>query len=400
MIAVCAQQRGYGDWLEGWDGYPTMKERRVMLLTNACRIAPREYRDRYLVPYNAQAADILTAQQYPAVAAVYWDLDLNRAARAHAQDMAQNMGLSHSSSDGTSAGERIGSFYDKDGWWGENIAAGRDDAFGTMRQWLLDITDYTNQTPAPDNSAYDGHRSNIMHAHAEEIGIGYAYGPQQYRHFWTMDLGAGTPAYDNPITAGCHFLSENGDSVVFMAVYTGSGTSEPLSAVVYVDEMAHAMSVHMGDARNGVYRASMETGDDCSAYWFAFRHESDTLYRFPVSGKLKTAGAGACSEEYASGATRKQPVRSFQYTNEGPFTVIDAGKRTIRFAYAGAAAMKGVFIMTDMQGHIVVQCEQGTMTRNGNHFVLHYDMPVTPGVYSARLTTGNGTVYAQRCVIR
>lgn len=280
LFAGTGAERGYGDWPKDYPGHPSMRERRVIVLTNACRIAPTEYRDIYLVPNNPQASNILLPQNYPATYALYWQVDLNRVAKVHAVDMANNHGLSHSSSDGTSAGDRIKSYYTKSGWWGENIATGGEDAFYTMQQWLLDIT---GGNVAPDNSGDDGHRSNIMSSDYKELGTGYAYGTQQWYHFWVQDFAAGDPEYDNPITGAAHFVMDD-NYTMFMANYSDPRNNKPQKCELVIDQDNYDLTVLLGNEEKGTYSIDLATADDCRYYYFKFTDSEGNTWRHPEGG--------------------------------------------------------------------------------------------------------------------
>jgi hypothetical protein len=210
--------------------------------------------------------------------------------------MAQNTGLSHNSSDGTSPGDRIRSYYDKASGWGENVASGNEDAASTIRQWLLDITDYGTQTPAPDNSGRDGHRKNIMNASYAEMGAGYAYGPKQYRHFWTLDCAGTETQYSTPITGGCHFLRN--DSILFMVGFMDTLSDGPDSSLVYIQGQRYEMHCKFGSRSNGVYALRLPAASMCRHYYFSFVTAHNVHTRYPAYGNLKTRGEGGCDSGY------------------------------------------------------------------------------------------------------
>lgn len=95
---------------------------------------------------------------------------LTMAARAHSADMASRRNMSHTSSDGSAASDRItGSGYD---WraYGENVAHGYTTPEDVVAGWM--------------NSP--GHRRNILDCSFKEIGVGVA----QPGNYWTQDFGA------------------------------------------------------------------------------------------------------------------------------------------------------------------------------------------------------------------
>lgn len=81
------------------------------------------------------------------------------AAAYHANDMSQNNFFDHTSSDGTSFGNRVYSFYGGNAI-AENISAGMGTALGVVMQLLVD-----------DRLASLGHRKNILGAKYVAIGV-------------------------------------------------------------------------------------------------------------------------------------------------------------------------------------------------------------------------------------
>ncbi|MFW5960249.1 MAG: CAP domain-containing protein [Chitinivibrionales bacterium] len=394
-------EQGYGDPLEDYPGYPSMKERRMILLTNICRISPQEYRDRYLVPENSQASGILLEENYPSVPPLYWQIDLNRAARAHSEDMAQNHGLSHSSSDGTPYNDRITSYYTKSPSIGENITTGNSDAFSTMRQWLLDIT--STGTPAPDSSAGDGHRRNIMSGNYEDIGIGYSYGPESYNHFWTMDLGGGETVYENPLTAGCHFITES-DSTQFMATYTDPGRDQPQTAKINIAGEDHEMGIDMGSPENGTYSVSLKTASSCREYYFAFTDSEGNNWRYPEQGSLITSGEGSCTDEYTvepSTVTSEKSsgAKGIEYTSS--IEIISGRNRGIGFTLNPGHNTEGRYILRIItpKGEMVKERELRSGNSSDNLFRINFKRPVNPGVYILSIKNSKGFHSSKRITI-
>lgn len=99
---------------------------------------------------------------------------LTRAAAGHARDMADKDYFSHSSLDGRTMADRVGTTgYD----WralGENIAAGYATVRQTIDGWM----------------ASEGHCANLMNADFTEFGLACARNDaSRYRSYWTLDLG-------------------------------------------------------------------------------------------------------------------------------------------------------------------------------------------------------------------
>ena len=111
----------------------------------------------------------------PAVAPVSWNAQLADAAARHSRDMASNGFLSHTGSDGSRAGARIGAAGFTGQWTGENIAAGYSSINAVIAGWL---------------SSTAGHCEGIMNPRATYIGASAYTNPgTQYRVYWTLVLG-------------------------------------------------------------------------------------------------------------------------------------------------------------------------------------------------------------------
>lgn len=106
---------------------------------------------------------------------VSWSGNLATAAYLHSRDMVRKNILSHTGSDGSSAGQRIS----RQGYpwrtYGENIAAGDPTVSSVIRGWLESKI----------------HCRNLMNPAFTEIGAGYAIGPfggNPAARYWTFDL--------------------------------------------------------------------------------------------------------------------------------------------------------------------------------------------------------------------
>jgi uncharacterized protein YkwD len=104
------------------------------------------------------------------------DPALTCAARVHSKDMADNNFFDHTNLQGQGPGYRIGQAGYNGSGWGENIAAGYGSPQETIAGWL-------------DS---DGHCANMLNPGFQDIGVGYAYGPNSsYGHYWTQAFGGG-----------------------------------------------------------------------------------------------------------------------------------------------------------------------------------------------------------------
>lgn len=308
FLAINAQQRGNGDCPAEYPSHPNWRERSVLVMTNLCRSDPTAFRDEYIGDY-----DILRPQNYPAVKPVYRDLDLNRVARTHSVDMAENCGMQHNSCDNTRWSDRIKEYYTDSYTLAENISTGETTPLGAVVQWVFD----GDSIPAADNSDYDGHRANIMSSSYQEMGVGYAYGSNEWYHFWTQDFGGGQSEFGyHPIVAGTHlFLSNN--KTDFIANYYDSTGSAPQTAQVIIEGESHVLTLLMGGVDNGAYAVSVAEADSCRNYYFQFVDANGTDWRYPAYGVLCTYREGGCDRNYTPPESLSQgiiqiggPVRS------------------------------------------------------------------------------------------
>jgi len=87
--------------------------------------------------------------------------ELGSAARAHAADLARTGRLSHTGSDGTGFGQRIGQHGYRACLAAENVARGQSDAAAAVRAWM-------NSPP---------HRENILRGGVTQVGAARGPGP-------------------------------------------------------------------------------------------------------------------------------------------------------------------------------------------------------------------------------
>jgi uncharacterized protein YkwD len=118
-------------------------------------------------------------KRFDAVPPLALSAALDRAALAHAQDMAERQVLSHAGRDGSTPGERA----TRSGYrWravGENIASGQATAEQVVADWL--------------KSAH--HCANLMDPDYSEMGAAFAIGSQgEARVYWSQMFAAPRPA--------------------------------------------------------------------------------------------------------------------------------------------------------------------------------------------------------------
>lgn len=104
---------------------------------------------------------------------------LNRAAQAHADDMAVKDYFDHISPNNSQPGERAANFGYKYRLVLENLAAGMRQPKAVVEGW---------------KASKDGHREAMLNPAPVDVGIGYRYHPTdkgraRYFHYWAMTMG-------------------------------------------------------------------------------------------------------------------------------------------------------------------------------------------------------------------
>ena len=276
-------------------GFPSWRERSLLALTNAVRMAPLDWRSRYGSDFSPSLAGSQALEAYPAVGPVRWNLGLNRSARAHSEDMARAPCWGHDSCDGTSWSARIRAYYTLPGGIGENIAAGYpapSDPRYAINMWLCDAS---GSACCADGASCDGHRRNIMSGSWRALGTGFAYlAGSPYQNYWTQDFGGASDLPEPPLVDGSHVFV--GAEVVFLANWADAAA--PRSMAVVVDGAPTALALDLGTATRGTWTARMARGSGCRSYHLAAVDAAGTPWRYPAVGEFRTFGEGACAEDW------------------------------------------------------------------------------------------------------
>lgn len=280
--------RGYGYGVET-EGYPNWNERAMTVLNNAVRMAPREYRDAYMLDNSPSASGILSESLFPAVQPLVYCEGLNRAARYHADDMQVNgCGLQHDSCDGTSAPTRVSSFLTPPcAFNGEAVLWGLTDPRRRINLWLCDRV---GGLCCADGDYCDGHRDLLMSAGHAALGAGDA------SDYAVLDYARGCDGYRPPLVDGSHIFF--GGETRFLASYFDSPGYPPQQVVLVLGGVEHAMSLDIGQAQAGTYSVALTTAGECRSYHFRATTSPGLIYRFPASGELRTYGEGSCTESW------------------------------------------------------------------------------------------------------
>lgn len=275
------------------DGYPSLFERRVIVYVNAVRMAPQQYRDRYMADFSPDPGGIL--QIASPVEPLYFERKLGQAARSHAEDMAINGCLQHDSCDGTAWSSRIWSFYPQAGSIGENVAMGYPTAKTVVDVWLCDET---GGQCAADGTLAAGHRTNMVNDNFRQIGTGYAVDASvAWRRYWVQDFASNAPTSRPPTVAGCHDFLESGRTS-FLLNYYDRSDQPPRVVEVVIDGLAHEMDLDLGTAAAGTYRLDVGRAGSCREYYFLATTAVGETWRYPGPGVFVTDGEGACAGDY------------------------------------------------------------------------------------------------------
>jgi hypothetical protein len=302
--------------------FPSWQERVVAQLTNRARVEPAA--ELAACP----AGQCLEAACYSPRAPLYWNYDLNQAARFHSLTMGKFPFFAHStpcvlfadintrfpgSSDGsfasscsssgtTTAGSRVNLFGAAYG--GENAAAGYSTPHSAFYAWLYEPAG----TSACGFTQQNGHRYNILTNGGPAAGVGHAQvGGSPYGTYWTQDFG-GSGANEK-IPSGSHWTATNhvrdpsgGDNnVEFWANWYDVAGGAPATATIVLDNVPIPMTRIRGTATNGAYRATVSgVSTSCHTYYFSFVDSSLNTVRYPTTGSL---GFGAGCPDFQSGET-------------------------------------------------------------------------------------------------
>jgi len=272
---------------------------------------------------DSSGSNIFQGSDFPATNAITWNLDLNRAARAHGTDRltcptTQNNtpgGSQHNDCNGTTFQTRWDTFYNGGGgggeiyWeyegWDSGSVSELTWPFYAVSGWICDGLMYSNGNViqcATDSNA--GHRSNIMTV-GSEVGCGVVFGSGTAIN--TCDEGGGK-FYSNKITSGAHiFIHPSATTYQYFVNYYDSSNYPVNSAAVIIDGVNTPLTLESGSATSGTYQSdAINVGSSCHNYHFEFYYQASngsTLERFPVVGSFNTFGEGSCTKDFASVST-------------------------------------------------------------------------------------------------
>jgi hypothetical protein len=286
------------------DGLPDYHERALYTIINASRMSPAEFGDRYITSGGNPLSS------YPRVAPIVMHHDLNRAARYHADDMMACGKLSHNSCDGTSARDRVRSFYGS--YSAECVAVGQRTPMSVMVDaWLLSDR---------------GHRDAIMNGSYLMIGCGHA---GTKTHWWVLDFATRGSRPENPVYGASHLLLSGNSTTFWLNYYAGSQQMpQRVDAIVAGTRVPLEKLFH--DRPEGTYGASVPRSSTCRQYWFELTDTEGTTWRYPEQGAFVTFGEGDCENNYSDKAEvfsflpHRQPQRGM-----GSARILRSGNRLL-----------------------------------------------------------------------
>eukprot|EP00727_Mastigamoeba_balamuthi_P009677 m51a1_g5331 hypothetical protein (373) ;mRNA; f:390172-391687 len=265
---------------------------------------------------DTSAAQVFDGATMPAARPIAWNLNLNRAARAHSADLVASCfkNGAHNDCNGTSMGARIQRFYTPMGMYGEIYAPLGFSGFDAMHwpawsvaAWVCDGWSgmswssssgyvYTLNGCVTDGSA--GHRQNIMKI-GGEVGCGVVISGQSLASTCDMSSTASPyPAAQMQVASGAH-VTDYANRGMFYFVASWASTAAPTSdPVVVVDGARVPLTLYAGSGGSATYmsaKTAYGSSDACKSYYFLFGSA-----RYPATGSFKTYGIGSCTVDYAA----------------------------------------------------------------------------------------------------
>eukprot|EP00727_Mastigamoeba_balamuthi_P009634 m51a1_g5293 hypothetical protein (342) ;mRNA; r:211891-213396 len=300
--------------------FASYHERATLAWYNVVRTAQKKYSTDFIAPLiksgDTSANKVFDGATMPAARPIAWNLNLNRAARAHSADLVASCfkNGAHNDCNGTSMGARIQRFYTPRGTYGEIYAPLGFSGFDAMHwpawsvaAWVCDGWSgmswssssgyvYTLNGCVTDGSA--GHRQNIMKI-GGEVGCGVVISGQSLASTCDMSSTASPyPAAQMQVASGAH-VTDYANRGKFYFVASWASTAAPTSApVVVVDGARVPLTLYAGSGGSATYmsaKTAYGSSDACKSYYFLFGSA-----RYPATGSFKTYGIGSCTVDYAA----------------------------------------------------------------------------------------------------
>ena len=291
---------------EGQNGFPNWAERVLLEWTNRARADPQYEMARC----GTNCSDAACYQPQPPLT---YRLELNRSARFHSDELAQQGYFAHDSActlvsnidalypascngaascacvggvkqcspQCTTTGQRIALFGGN--FTGENIASPTDPdrAFYLWLYEPYDKTFCTFDLGPPTN----GHRWNLL-TNGPGLGAGVS-GPA------VTDFGSASPPAKIP--SGAHYPRQANQIEVWANWYDPRGA--PTVASVNINGGCFPLTRERGSGTNGAWSTMIGgAGTGCYRYYFVFRDVDNNVITYPTTGSLGIGPAGSCAD--------------------------------------------------------------------------------------------------------
>jgi len=269
LLLASGNAHAYGEKV---DTYPSIEERQIHLFTDMLRVDPMAF-------WSGEG-------EYSPVRPLVYNLDLNRAAFAHAFDMNVNDCFQHESCDGTSMQDRVEQYYTGYVSLGENIALGYESSYrAVFNGWLFS----------------DGHRANMLNAAFNELGAGYDEDGSVDGRWYVQDFGRREGLEEPLLTSGSHWPdgAPEGELVTFATTFYHPAGAEPRQVQLALEESCYDMELDLGQPSFGTYVWEMDvTAEVCLPYSFVATMEDGEAISLPTEGALVLATGGAICDDY------------------------------------------------------------------------------------------------------
>eukprot|EP01091_Cochliopodium_minus_P012037 TRINITY_DN355_c0_g1_i1.p1 TRINITY_DN355_c0_g1~~TRINITY_DN355_c0_g1_i1.p1 ORF type:complete len:371 (-),score=80.28 TRINITY_DN355_c0_g1_i1:42-1154(-) len=315
----------------GSDNFPDSIERQIDVWVNIARVAPLNYRSDFLTPLvsDSTVGNVYGTSAYSSQLPYYWNLNLNRAARAHSFDISVNCPtmLQHTDCNGTTTGARLNKFgtsFSRSGWSGENFVNQfqlGSSSCNNYRFWPLIsvgafVCDGTYSSSCrlagcKIDGVGDGHRAIIMSPTSKQMGSGNIW--KNGLGIQTHDFSAALTPYNNTplITTGSHiwYSTANVSLYRYVALVNTLGLSLQKVQVV-VNGKAETLTYYAGrNTTAGIYQSTSKTfSSNCDGYYFLLSYNGTYQYRYPQSGQYQITDNVTCNTNWEN---RNVPISSF-----------------------------------------------------------------------------------------
>lgn len=289
---------------ESINGFPKWEERVIHAWINRARSDPQ-------VEMTACGAACGEKACYAPIAPLNYDLNLNRAARFHSDEMLRQSYFAHDSActvvsninslypatcDGSASCACVGgvkacspactTFAPRVSLFGASpsgeIIASPSDPEQAFYLWLFE----NSASPTCAFSTPNGHRWLILKS-TGAVGAGVTTGG-----FAVGDFGLG--AAPAKVPSGSHYPRQAASVDVWANWFDGAA---PTVRRVNVDGVCTSMALGRGSMQNGAFKATLNSvASGCHRYYFEYKDSGNQAVTFPTTGSLGIGPAGTCPD--------------------------------------------------------------------------------------------------------